>query len=179
VAPDSAVPNDNHNIRAMCLVKSEQKHSKSSIYIQADWKLCNRYAISSYLNSSKCFKKINTPAKAMETLKSYVKNVYQQSVLYYRNEQRGKVVDLQHTHLQATLIKECSDIILNTSSDQFNAIQNNLISVTSTLLATYTRPERPERQLELLFGICATIVSLYNYINQCADDSQILRKRIP
>jgi pyruvoyl-dependent arginine decarboxylase (PvlArgDC) len=61
--------------------------------------------------------------------------------------------------------------------DQLSAIKNNLLSVTSTLPKSNTRPER---QLELLFGIGATLFSLYNYINTQADNAQITKKiKIP
>ena len=72
-------------------------------------------------------KLIETPAKAIETLRSYVKNVHLQSFTYLRDEQRENMVDKHQAHLVATLIKETSDFILNTSSDQLTAIQNNLI----------------------------------------------------
>jgi hypothetical protein len=112
--------------------------------------------------------KINkTPPKAMEILKSNVKNVYQQSIGYNRDKQRDNMMDKHQAHLEATLIKESSDFILNTSSDQLTAIQNNQLLVTSKLLASNTRPKS---QLKLLFRIGATLFSLYNYIYQWADD---------
>ncbi len=86
-------------------------------------------------------KLIKIPAKAMETLKSYVKNQYQQSTMYYMDEQRGNMVDKHQALLVATLIKESSNFILNTWSDQLATIQNNLWNVTSTLTASNTRQE--------------------------------------
>jgi hypothetical protein len=61
-------------------------------------------------------------------------------------QQRGNMVDKHQAHLAATLIKETSDYILNTSTDQLTAIKNNLISITSALPESNTRPEH---QLEL------------------------------
>ncbi len=107
-------------------------------------------------------------------MKEYVKNVYQQSLVYYRDEGRGNVVDKHQAHLAATLIKEQGDYILNTSSDQLSAIKTNLLSITSTLPESNTRQER---QLELLFGIGATLFSLYNYINTQSDTAQITRNK--
>ena len=117
---------------------------------------------------------MDTPNIAMKHMQTYVKEVYQQSLMYYRDERRGNVVDKHQAHLAATLIKETSDYILNTSNDQLTAIKNNLLSVTSTLPESNTRPER---QLELLFGIGATLFSLYNYINTQADTTQINRNK--
>ena len=117
---------------------------------------------------------IETPTLALQKMKGYVKDVYQQSLMYYRDEGRGNVVDKHQAHLAATLIKEQSDYILNTSSDQLSAIKNNLLSITSTLPESNTRPER---QLELLFGIGATLFSLYNYINTQSDTAQITRNK--
>ncbi len=77
-------------------------------------------------------------------------------------------------HLAATLIKETSEYILNTSMDQLSAMKNNLLSVTSTLPESTTRPER---QLELLFGIGATLFSLYNYIITQSATAQITRNK--
>jgi pyruvoyl-dependent arginine decarboxylase (PvlArgDC) len=59
---------------------------------------------------------------------------------------------------------------MNTSSDQLVPIKNNLLSVTSMLPNSNTRPER---QLEPLFGLGATLFSLYNYNYNNADNSQI------
>jgi hypothetical protein len=117
---------------------------------------------------------IDTPTVAMQHMKTYLKEVYQQSLIYYRDERRGNMMDKHQAHLAATLIKETSNYILNTSTDQLSAIKNNLLSVTSTL------PESniiPERQLELLFGIEATLFSLCNYINTQADNAQITRNK--
>jgi hypothetical protein len=117
---------------------------------------------------------IETPTKAMQQIKSYVKEVYQQSLKCYRDERRGNMMDKHQAHLAATLIKETSDYILNPTTDQITAIKNNLMSITSTLPESNTRPER---QLELLFGIGATLFSLYNYINTQADNAQISRNK--
>ena len=74
-------------------------------------------------------------------------------------------MDKHQAHVAAQLIKESSDFILNTSYVQLNDIKDNLISILSTLPESNTRPER---QIELLFGLGATLFSLYNYINQRA-----------
>ena len=84
------------------------------------------------------------------------------------------MLDKHQAHLAATLIKETSDYILNTSTDQLSAIKNNLLDVTSTMPESNTRPEH---QLELLFGIGATLFSLYNYINTQAVTLQITRNK--
>jgi hypothetical protein len=94
--------------------------------------------------------------------------------MYYGDEQRGNMVDNHQTHLAATLLREFIDFIQNIFSDQIIAIPNNLLSKISTLPATNTRPGR---QLELLFGISTILFSLYNYINQRADNSQISRNK--
>jgi hypothetical protein len=86
----------------------------------------------------------------------------------------GNMVDKHQAHLAATLVKETSEYILNTSMDQLSAMKNNLLSVTSTLPESTTRPER---QLELLFGIGATLFSLYNYINTQSDTAQMTRNK--
>ena len=79
------------------------------------------------------------------------------------------MVDKHQAHLTAALIKDSSDFTLNTSSDRLTIIQNNLDLVNSTLPATNIRPER---QLELQFGIRTPLLSLHNFISQWADDSQ-------
>jgi hypothetical protein len=117
---------------------------------------------------------IETPTVAMQHMRRYVKEVYQQSIMYYKDERRGNMVDEHQAHLAATLVKETSEYILNTSTDQLSAIKNNLLTVTSTLPESNSRPER---QLELLFGIEATLFSLYNYINTQADNAQITRNK--
>jgi 4-diphosphocytidyl-2C-methyl-D-erythritol kinase len=117
---------------------------------------------------------IETPNIAMQHMRTYVKEVYQQSLMYYRDERRGNMVDKHQAHLAATLVKETSEYILNTSNDQLSAIKNNLLSVTSTLPESKTRPER---QLELLLGTGATLFSLYNFINTQADNPQISRNK--
>jgi hypothetical protein len=72
------------------------------------------------------------------------------------------------------LSKETSEYILNTSIDQLSAIKNNLLSVTSPLPESTTRSVS---QLELLFGMGATLFSLYNYINTQSDTAQITRNK--
>jgi hypothetical protein len=42
----------------------------------------------------------------MKTLRSCVKYVRQQSVMYFKNNQWGNMVDKDQAHLVATLIKE-------------------------------------------------------------------------
>ncbi len=85
---------------------------------------------------------ISTPTEAIEHIKVTVKDVYEQTVRYNRDERRGNMVDKHQAHLAATLVKESSEFILNTSIDQLSAIKNNLLSVTSTLPESSTRPER-------------------------------------
>ena len=114
------------------------------------------------------------PTKAMETIKSYMTNVYQNSMMYYRDDHRTEPVDKQQAHLAATLIRDLCEFVTNMSTDQLNAIKGNLLSFISTLPVSNTRPER---QLDLLFGIGATLFSLYNYINAKADDTQIVKNK--
>jgi hypothetical protein len=38
-------------------------------------------------------KVIEIPRKAMETIKGYIKNVYQQWLIYYKDNQRGNITD--------------------------------------------------------------------------------------
>jgi hypothetical protein len=82
------------------------------------------------------------------------------------------MVDKHQAHLATTLIKETSEYIINTSMDQLSAMKNNLLSVTSTLPESTARPER---QIGILFGIGATLFSLYNYIITQSDTAQITR----
>jgi hypothetical protein len=111
---------------------------------------------------------METPIKAMQTDWSYEKNIYEPSLIYYKDDQ---IMVYEHqAHLTAQLIKDSNDLVKDTSSDQLAAIWNNDLSVTTT------QPEssnRPESQLELLFGITATLLSLYNCINHRTDDTQI------
>jgi hypothetical protein len=117
---------------------------------------------------------IDTPTEAMQHIRTYVKNVYEQAVRYNPDERKGNMVYKHQAHLAATLVKETSEYILNTYMDQLSAIKNNLLSVTSTLPESSTTPEH---QLELLFGIGATFFSLYNYINSQQDTAQITRNK--
>jgi hypothetical protein len=117
-------------------------------------------------------KLIETPSKAMETIEGHIKNVYQQSLIYYKDQQRGNVTDKNQAHLAAQLLKDTSDFVMNTTSNQPISIKNDILSVTSTLPTSNTRTER---QLELLFGLVATLFSLYNYINHNADNTQITK----
>jgi hypothetical protein len=59
-----------------------------------------------------------------------VKEVYEQSIRYYRDEKKGNMVDKHQAHLAATLLKETRDYIVNKSTDQLSALKNNLLSVT-------------------------------------------------
>jgi hypothetical protein len=77
----------------------------------------------------------------MEKISAFMQNVYQQSLMYYRDSQRGEVMQNYQAHLAVQLVKDSSDSILNTSSKQLTAIKNNLISVISTLPESNTRPE--------------------------------------
>jgi hypothetical protein len=53
--------------------------------------------------------KINeTPTVAMQHMRTYVKEVYEQSLMYYRDEGRGNMVHKHQAHLAATLVKETS-----------------------------------------------------------------------
>jgi hypothetical protein len=49
---------------------------------------------------------ISTPTEAMEHIEVYVKDVYEQTVRYNRDERRGNMVDKHQAHLAATLVKE-------------------------------------------------------------------------
>ena len=117
---------------------------------------------------------IETPMKAMRQVKAFVNNVYQISLVYYREDHHPNTVDKHQAHVAAQLVKESSDFVMNTSYDQLTEIKNNLISIISTLPESNTRPEL---QVELLFGLGATLFSLYNYINQKADNNQISRNK--
>jgi hypothetical protein len=57
-------------------------------------------------------KVINTPVKAMSTKETYIQNVYQQYLMYSKDQQRGNIADKHQSHLVAQLIKETSDYIL-------------------------------------------------------------------
>ena len=46
---------------------------------------------------------IKTPVKAMETIKTSTRNVYQQSLLYYWDNQKENKVDKHQAHLAAQL----------------------------------------------------------------------------
>jgi hypothetical protein len=116
---------------------------------------------------------IETPTKAMQSIRSFVKEVYHQTLHNYRDETGGNMLDKHQVHLVATLAKETSEYIINTSTDQLTAIKNNLLSVISTLPESNTRHDC---QLELLFGIGATLFSLYNYINVQTDSAQVSRR---
>ena len=91
-------------------------------------------------------KVIDTPAKAMETIKTYVANVYQNSIMFYKDEHKTQArtqpgTDNEQAHLAALLIKEQCEFVTNTSEGQLRAIQHNLLSVISTLPTSNTRPE--------------------------------------
>ena len=100
--------------------------------------------------------------------------------MFYKDEHKTQArnqpgTDNKQAHLAALLIKEQCEFVTNTSEGQLLAIQHNLLSVISTLPTSNTRSER---QLELLFGIGATLFSLYNYINAKAEDPQIEKKKL-
>jgi hypothetical protein len=164
------------NIDTVRCNRNKKERAKLPSSVQKNWKLCYTCALSPRkvripVNLSKIIVK---PTEAMQHIKTYVKDVYEQSVHYNRDERRGNMVDKHQAHLAATLTKETSEYILNTSMDQLSAMKNNLLSVTSTLPESTTRPEL---QLELLFGIGATLFSLYNYINTQSDTAQITRNK--
>jgi hypothetical protein len=52
------------------------------------------------------------------------------------------MVDKHQAHLAATLVKETSEYILNTSMEQLSAMKNNLLYIISTLPESTTRPDR-------------------------------------
>jgi hypothetical protein len=89
--------------------------------------------------------------------------------MYYKVHQRGNIAGKHQAHLAAQLVKDTSGFIVNASSDQLVFMKNNLLSITSALANSNNRPER---QLDLIFGLGATLFSLYNYINHNADNSQ-------
>jgi UDP-N-acetylglucosamine transferase subunit ALG13 len=62
---------------------------------------------------------IETPNIAMQHMRTYVKEGYQQSLMCYRDERRGNMVDKHQAHLAATLVKETSKYILNTSPTNY------------------------------------------------------------
>jgi hypothetical protein len=55
-------------------------------------------------------KVIGTLIKAKNGIKTYVKNVYQQSLIYNRDDQRENRMDKQYANLAALLIKDRSDL---------------------------------------------------------------------
>jgi hypothetical protein len=76
---------------------------------------------------------IDTLTEAMQHIRTYVKDLYEQAVRYNRDERRGNMVDKHQAHLAATLVKVMSDYILNTPIDQLSAIKNKLLSIISIL----------------------------------------------
>jgi hypothetical protein len=110
----------------------------------------------------------------MKTIEAYIKNVYQQLLMYYKDQQTGNIADKHQAHLGAQLIKDTRDFIRNKSSDQLVSIQNNIMSITSMLPNSNTTPER---QLELLRSGSNT-TQFYNYINHNADNIKIIKNTL-
>jgi hypothetical protein len=82
------------------------------------------------------------------------------------------MVEEHQTHLAVQLITDSSDFSHEHVFISTDRYQKQSSTVTSTL------PESnilPERQIELLFRLEAALFSLYNYINQRADNSKISR----
>ena len=77
----------------------------------------------------------------MKTIEAYIKNVNQQLLMYYKDQQRGNIADKHQAHIAAQLINDTSDFIMNTSSDQIVPIQTNIMSVISKLTNSNARPE--------------------------------------
>jgi ABC-type transporter MlaC component len=77
---------------------------------------------------------IETPRKALKAIETYIKNVYQQSLMYHKDHQRGNIADKHQTHLVAQLIKDTSEdnehIIESTS---INPKQHNVTYQIQTL----------------------------------------------
>jgi hypothetical protein len=115
---------------------------------------------------------METTVKTMKTIETYIKNVYQQLLMHYKDPQRGNIAGKHQAHLASQIIKDTWDYIMNTSSDKLASFQNNQMSITSTLPNSNIRPEW---QLELVFGLGETLFSLYNYINHNTDNSQITK----
>jgi hypothetical protein len=82
---------------------------------------------------------INTATRAMTQMEIYFRNLYQQSLMYYKDHQRGNLADKHQAHIAAQLIRDTSDFITNTSSAQLTSIKNNLLSITSMLPMTNIR----------------------------------------
>jgi hypothetical protein len=78
----------------------------------------------------------------MIQVETYIRNLYQQSFMYYQDHQRGNLVDKHQAHFAAQLVKDTSDYIPNISSDQLKSFKNNLLYITSMLPMSNTRPER-------------------------------------
>jgi hypothetical protein len=56
--------------------------------------------------------------------KTFVHNIHLQFLLLFRYLQKGEIImDKHQTHLAAQLMKDSSDFILNTSSEQLTAIK--------------------------------------------------------
>jgi Cys-tRNA synthase (O-phospho-L-seryl-tRNA:Cys-tRNA synthase) len=44
---------------------------------------------------------VSTPTKAMETINTCIKNVYQKSLMYHKDHQQGNIADKHQAHLGA------------------------------------------------------------------------------
>jgi hypothetical protein len=64
----------------------------------------------------------------MKTIETCLKNVYQQLLFYYKDHQRCNIADKHQAHLAAQLIKDTSDYIMNTSSDQLALLQIPIVN---------------------------------------------------
>jgi hypothetical protein len=101
--------------------------------------------------------------------------MYQQSLMYYKDQQRDNVANKHQAHLAAQLLKDTISFKMNMSSNQLISSKNIIMSVTSALP---TSNHRTERQLGLLFGLGAKLFSLYNYINHDADSTHIAKNTL-
>jgi hypothetical protein len=153
------------------VMRFNKKGPNSPSVILEDWTLRNRHTFSPSPNSGK-------PRKCHRDSKNGLANnrgIHPECIstqMYYKDHQRGNIADKRQAYLAAQLIKYTGDFIMNMSSDQLVPIQNNLMTITFTLPNLNTRPER---QLELLLGMGATLFSMYNYINHNADSSKFSR----
>jgi hypothetical protein len=102
----------------ICCGKNKQRGTNSPSGIQEHWKLCTDVHYRHIRIPVKLSKIIDTPMKTMVTIDSYIKNVYHQSIMYFKDHQRGNIADKHQAHLAEQLIKDTSEFIKNVSTDQ-------------------------------------------------------------
>jgi hypothetical protein len=110
----------------MCSNKCEHERQKSSSSIQKNWQMCNRHAFTSdphaghHLKNSTNSQNYNGSSKEI-----HAKCIYQQSLINYSDNQRGEIMDKHQARLATQIMKDSSDFILYTWSDQLTAIKKS------------------------------------------------------